>query len=146
MTLGFGQPVYALPFDRQTEVRANAIQRLICKEGPPLLPALLLKTLRDVSPLSHNGIEVVQLAEYLPMMSKTEQHGGSAGAMLRSGREQINSRARYAKSLNEVTQAFHTPVSSGETGTVNKRRSYDNDVEMCTSGLQLYTGGGETTL
>jgi hypothetical protein len=146
MTLGFGQPVYALPFDRQTEVRANAIQRLICKEGPPLLPALLLKTLRDVSPLSHNGIEVVQLAEYLPMMSKTEQHGGSAGAMLRSGREQINSRARCGRSLNAMTRLLHAIVYCGEMGTVDKRRSYDNNVEMRTSGLQLYTGGRETTL
>jgi hypothetical protein len=114
MTVGFDQPLYMPPFDRQTEVRTNVIQRLTYKEGPPLLLALLLKTLRDVSPLSHSSIEVVQLAEYLPLMSKTEQLGDSDGAMLRSGREQINSRGRYAKSLSEVTQAFHTPVSSGD--------------------------------
>jgi hypothetical protein len=111
------------PFDRQTEVRTNLRQRLIYKEGPPLLLALLLKTLRDVSPLSPSSIEVVQLAEYLPMMSKTEQLGDSDGAMLRSGREQINSRARYGKSLNAMTWILHATVSSGEKGTVDKRRS-----------------------
>ena len=32
MTLGFDQPLYILPFDRQIDVRTNATQQLIWKE------------------------------------------------------------------------------------------------------------------
>ena len=74
MTLGFGQPVYALPFDRQTEVRANAIQRLICKEGPPLLLALLLKHfamfLRSATTASKSSIQ-----PNFPIFAHDEQNG-----------------------------------------------------------------------
>ena len=62
------------------------------------------------------------------MMSKTEQLVVSAGAMLRSVRGQrCPPEAGYGHSFNAVTQAFHTPCSSGETGAIDKRRSYDND-------------------
>jgi hypothetical protein len=55
-------------------------------------------------------------------------------------------REEYGCPLNAMTRVLHTTVSCGEMGTLDKRRSYDYDVEMRTSGLQLYTGGRETTL
>jgi hypothetical protein len=55
-------------------------------------------------------------------------------------------RAEYGYSLNAMTRLLHATVSCGEMGTLDKKRSYDYDVEMRTSGLQLYTGGRETTL
>ena len=66
--------------------------------------------------------------------------------MLGNVREQMYSRAEFECPLNAMTQVLHDTVSCGEMGTLDKRRSYDYDVEMRTSGLQLYTGGRETTL
>ena len=80
------------------------------------------------------------------MVSNPEQLVASSDAMLLNGRGHMCSRAEYKHSLNAMTQVLHTTVSSGETGTLDKRSSHDFNTEMRPSRLQLSPRGGETTL
>ncbi len=56
------------------------------------------------------------------------------------------SRVEYGCPLNAIPQVLHATVSCGEMGAFDKRRSYDYDVQMRTSGLQLHPRGRETAL